>query len=49
MRQWRVDLETFELVLEVASVKGEDVDAWYFGKAHRHGGNSSTSTSPEIQ
>ena len=31
----------------VTSVKGEDIDAWYSGKAHRHGGNVQAVTRPD--
>jgi hypothetical protein len=29
------------------SVKGEKIDAWYSGKAHRHGGNVQAVTRPD--
>lgn len=31
---------------KTASVKGEPVDLWYSGKAHRHGGNVKAVASP---
>jgi DDE superfamily endonuclease len=31
----------------VTSVKGEEIDAWYSGKAHRHGGNVQAVTRPD--
>jgi hypothetical protein len=31
----------------LTSVKGEEIDAWYSGKAHRHGGNVQAVTRPD--